>query len=310
ALIKAALPSHYPGLSPEDVCLNILGNDYEQLDEDEYNKSKTRIRQGLGDLFQENSISRQRARGPNGGPAYEYISKESGRADRLPDQVNSTGSPRAGAAEGSLVPSETPRATSEPQAGPSVSRGTQPDSVPESNSDGVLPQMLSEAATTGVQHPQVATNEGNVAETHKQRNSCNLPSGTEDTDMAIMELGKQVTQARTLNAQSNEAVNHVSDLKIQQQAVQDGYTALESKAHEEEARTQEFVAEAQKLRQQASEAEGRAADLRKQSVRSMGEARRGREQHREREEGFAKAEDEALKIKERLQEVKRALGID
>ncbi|KAK0362663.1 hypothetical protein LTR94_018518 [Friedmanniomyces endolithicus] len=171
-------------------------------------------------------------------------------------------------------------------------------------------EMLSEAATTGVQHPQVATNEGNVAETHKQRNSCNLPSGTEDTDMAIMELGKQVTQTRTLNAQSNEAVNHVSDLKIQQQAVQDGYTALESKAHEEEARTQEFVAEAQKLRQQASEAEGRAADLRKQSVRSMGEARRGREQHREREEGFAKAEDEALKIKERLQEVKRALGID
>ncbi|KAK0951487.1 hypothetical protein LTR91_024957 [Friedmanniomyces endolithicus] len=310
ALTKAALPLHYPGLSPEDVCLNILGNDYEQLDEDEYKKFKTRIRQGLGVLFQENRISRQRARGPNGGPAYEYVSKESGRADRLPDQVNSTGSPHAGTAEGSLVPSETPRATSEPQAGPTVSRGTQPDSVPESDFDGVLPQTPNEVAATGVQHPQVAANGGNVAETHKQRDSCNPSSGTEDTDMAIMELGKQVTQARMLHAQSMEAMNHVSDLKIQQQAIQDNYTALESKAHAEEAEAQEFVAEAQKLRHQASGGKGRAAEIRKQSIRSMGEARRGSEQHKEREEVVVKAEDEALKIKERLQEVKRALGID
>ncbi|KAK0928565.1 hypothetical protein LTR29_017369 [Friedmanniomyces endolithicus] len=167
-----------------------------------------------------------------------------------------------------------------------------------------------EVAATGVQHPQVAANGGNVAETHKQRDTCNPSSGTEDTDMAIMELGKQVTQARMLHAQSKEAMNHVSDLKIQQRAIQDNYTALESKAHAEEAEAQEFVAEAQKLRHQASGAEGRAAELRKQSIRSMGEARRGSEQHKEREEVVVKAEDEALKIKERLQEVKRALGID
>ncbi|KAK3620158.1 hypothetical protein LTR56_023585 [Elasticomyces elasticus] len=302
-LIKAALPSDYPGLSSEDVSLRIVGKDYERLGEDEYNKFKTRVRQGLGDLFQENKISRQRARGPNGGPAYEYVSMQT-------DQIQSAGSARAGAVEGSLARAEMTKAMSGSQAFPSMLRATPPDPVHDSNIVEVLPQKLSDEATTEFQQSEVAAKGGSVAEGHEKRDSRGATTGTEDTDTAIMELGKQVKQARMLNAQSKEAVKRVSDLKTQQQAAQDSYTALESNAHEEEVRTEELVAEAKKLLQQASEAEGRAAELRKQSVRSKEEARREREHYRDREEVIVKAENEALEIKEKLQEVKRALGID
>ncbi|KAK5725183.1 hypothetical protein LTS12_027484 [Elasticomyces elasticus] len=173
-------------------------------------------------------------------------------------------------------------------------RATPPDPVHDSNIVEVLPQKLSDEATTEFQQSEVAAKGGSVAEGHEKRDSRGATTGTEDTDTAIMELGKQVKQARMLNAQSKEAVKRVSDLKTQQQAAQDSYTALESNAHEEE----------------ASEAEGRAAELRKQSVRSKEEARREREHYRDREEVIVKAENEALEIKEKLQEVKRALGID
>ncbi|KAK3114171.1 hypothetical protein LTR53_007779 [Teratosphaeriaceae sp. CCFEE 6253] len=264
-LIKAALPPDYPGLSPEDVSLRVLGKDYEQLGEDEYNKFKTKVRQGLGDLFQENKIGRQRARGPNGGPAYEYVSLQT-------DQIQSAGSAWAGAVEGSLARAEMAEAISGSQAFPSMLRATPPETVHDSNTIEVLPQKLSDEATTEVQQSEVAVKGGTVVEGYEERDSRGATTGTEDTDTAIMELGKQVKQARVLNARSKEAVRRVSDLKTQQQAAQDSYTALESKAHEEEVRTEELVAEAKKLLQQASEAEGRAAELRKQSVRSMEEA--------------------------------------
>ncbi|KAK5685761.1 hypothetical protein LTR17_026952 [Elasticomyces elasticus] len=92
---------------------------------------------------------------------------------------------------------------SEPQAVPSVSRATQPDSVHGSNTGGVLPQMLSEAATTRAQHLQVAAAGENVAEARKQRESRNTTSGTEEKDMAIMEsLGQ--SKVREEEAETEE----------------------------------------------------------------------------------------------------------
>ncbi|KAK5132571.1 hypothetical protein LTR08_008830 [Meristemomyces frigidus] len=160
--------------------------------------------------------------------------------------------------------------------------------------------MPVEATTTGPQRLQPTSNGQNQEDSHERT----------DSHHAIMELGRQVQQARFLNAQSKEAMGRLSDHKTQEEAAQNEHKASEIEMREYEVRIVEVDAEVQRLRRQTAEAEGRAVDLGQQHERAQKKAERTEDEYTKSMEVVARAEGDFSTIAEKLKEVKRALGID
>ena len=240
-LIKHALPSDYPGLSPEGVSQAVLGEDATAMEKGEYNSLKNKVRQGLGELFQRNSISRRRATGPNGGPAYEYILTEDGQASCSLQVVQTE---MSNATPGSQVDPSTPTAAQQRMRDPNTDDGLAGTPQNRSHRTSESRDPLVEPTTTVPQRLRATDHCQSQEDAHEPH----------DSHRDVMALGTLVIQAQELNAESRKVMEELLDHKTRLEAAENEHKVSEVAKREYEVRMVRMDAEVQELRRQAAEA--------------------------------------------------------
>ena len=165
------------------------------MEDGEYNSLKNIVRQGLGEIFQKNEISRRRATGPYGGPAYEYVLTEDGQASCSLQTEMSNATP------GSQVGPSTPTAAQQRLRDPNTDDGLAGTPQNRSHRTSESRDPLVEPTTNVPQRLRATDHCQSQEDAHKP----------DDPHRDVMALGTLVIQAQELNVESRKVMEELLD---------------------------------------------------------------------------------------------------
>jgi hypothetical protein len=315
-LIIDLLPPEKPGLSPDEVYDMLKSRSTQEIEGSSSDSLKVHIRSALKNMHDLGEVRRETARGPNGGSSYKYTRPRSSQTDRSP--LANTPSLRSASTGGGthLHDHSIQRDDGSPTSfSPLLWRSGERNQIltPDlgaheiSGNEAVVqdisrPDLLGEMST----EPEAAvdTSDRPGSQQLQERTVAHCEEKTPDSnDMELLRI------ARGLKIQLEEATNDISTLESRQQQAQSQCFVLESQVKEQESKKAELLVKAQRLREEALEAESQAADCQKRADTLDKEVDGKRKDHDECEVIVVAARKKIIEIAEQLQSIKVELKI-